>query len=284
MRQWISLVLVLVALSAMADSPLSQGVPDTAQGWIISEPEEIVAYVLFDPTAVADRLPEFLSFITVGELSKSGVGWAVDHLGDEPGHGDWGISFLEIVRTGTFEIDGRSPEWPDEGAASLWLARVKPSAPSVELGPGTPLLVLEFWMPDEDYVAYMREAGYYAAYGDAKLVCAPDGRWSGSVYANGLEARAECRPCGPVRGGPHSHVHQVLAPPASFASGSVIALDLSGHRIRDCQENSSWEIAGSHPLAECVVLGPSTFQFGYELHGAVVDLEDCAAIGRVKPN
>ena len=101
-------------------------------------------------------------------------------LAEHPAQADWGISFLEIVRTGTFTIDGRAPNWPEGGAAALWCARVAPSLPTADLGPGQPFLTLEFWMPDSSYVTYMRGKGYPASYGQVKLLQPTEGMWRGS--------------------------------------------------------------------------------------------------------
>ena len=264
--------LALVALSVGTGSFSKQvAAHDVNHGWIVKQPEEIVGYLLFDPATVADRLPAHLRFITVDDLAGRGVEWAADHLADEPARGDWGISFFEIVRTGTFTIGGRVPEWPDDGAAALWLARVAPSEPKANLGHGTPLLVLEFWMPDASYVEHMRERGYYSTYGDVRLCRDADGTWKGSVNVDGLNVLAECRPSGPVTGGAGSFAQQVLVPPRRITSADVIQVDLAGHRIQDCEAGLSWVFTGTHPLAAGVMLGACTFQFGYDLTGTVLD-------------
>lgn len=264
--------LALVALSVGTSSSSKQvAAHDVNHGWIVKEPEEIVGYVLFDPATVADRLPASLRFIAVEELAGRGVEWAADYLTDEPARGHWGISFFEMVRTGTFAIDGRAPEWPDDGAAALWAARVTPSDPQVNLGLGTPLLMLEFWMPDASYVEYMKEKGYYSTYGDVRLCRNADGTWRGSVSVEGLNVLAECRPSGPVSGGAGSFAQQVLVPPRQVNSADMIQLDLAGHRIQNCEAGSSWDLSGTHPLAAGVMLGSCTYQFGYDLTGAVLD-------------
>lgn len=264
--------LVLVALSVGTGSFSKEvAAHDVRHGWIVEQPEEIVGYLLFDPATVADRLPASLRFIEVEELAVRGVEWAADYLTDEPARGDWGISFLEMVRAGTFTIDGRAPEWPDDGAAGLWWARVTPSDPQVNLGLGTPLLMLEFWIPDASYVEYMWERGYYGTYGDVRLCRDADGTWTGSVNVDGLNVQAECRPSGPVIGGAGSFAQQVLVPPRQIISADVIQVDLAGHRIQNCEAGPSWDLTGTHPLAAAVMLGPCTYQFGYDLTGVVLD-------------
>lgn len=257
--------LALVARDAAAQLP---ALPDGAQShWVVGQPHEIVAYLIFDPATVRSRLPETLRFITVKELATGSVRWATDYLAEHPAHAQWGISFLEIVRTGTFTIDGRAPNWPEGGAAALWCARVAPSVPTADLGPGRPFLALEFWMPDSSYVTYMRGKGYSATYGQVKLLQAADGIWRGSVNVPGLSLAAECRPTGPVTGGGPAAGMQAFFPPRSSTVKSTVRVAFAGHREQDCGGDSSWTLRGTHPLVGGVVLPPSTYQFGYELKG-----------------
>ncbi len=265
---WIALL--AAALMARAVSAQVPTLPDgTETRWTVERPDELVAYVLFDPATVKDRLPATLRFITVGELADQGLQWAKGHLADDPSHDGWGISFLEIVRMGVCDIDGRAPVWPEHGAAALWLARVAPSDSTADLGPGVPLLTLEFWMPDSLFVLYMRGKGYYATYGDVRLRGDPGGGWRGSLAVDGLKVAAECTPTGPVEGGEQSRGMQVFFPPASSSMTTVVRVAFAGHRIRECAERSSWRFEGAHALAGGIVLGPSTYQFGYRLVGGV---------------
>ncbi len=137
--------------------------------WVIENPEEIVQYITFDPSTVESKLPDALRYITINELALDNVGWAINYLDDYPSNGSWGVSFLEIVRMETFMIDDKLPDWPRHGAAALWCARIAPSDPSTSLGFGRPLLVMEFWMPDNAYISYMKDKGHYASYGDVSL-------------------------------------------------------------------------------------------------------------------
>jgi hypothetical protein len=267
-RMWVAFL--AAALAAEAVSAQIPALPDgTDTRWTVERPDELVAYVLFDPATVKDRLPPTLRFITVGELADQGLQWAKGHLADDPSHRGWGISFLEIVRMGVCDIDGRAPAWPENGAAALWLARVAPSDSAADLGPGVPLLALELWIPDSLFVAYMRGKGYYSTYGDARLRGDPGGDWRGSLVVDGLKVVAECTPTGPVDGGDRSRGMQVFFPPLSSSMTTVVRVAFAGHRIQECAGKSSWKFEGTHALAGVVVLGPSTYQFGYRLVGGV---------------
>ena len=235
--------------------------------WVIGQPEEIVAWVLFDPATVERRLPPALRFITVGELASAGIGWASEHVSDHSDQKEWGISFLEIVRMRTFTIDGIAPDWPKHGGAALWFARVAPSDPNIDLGPGQPFLALEFWLPDSTYVVTMREKGHYATYGTVELSQEDDQTWLGSIDTGGLTVIAECTPTGPVTGGAGSAGMQAVFPPQSSGVASVVRVAFAGHRIQECDDGSSWSLHGDHPLAAGIVLRPTEFQYGYDLTG-----------------
>ena len=252
-----------------AETPLSVPVlPDGAHTqWVVSAPEEIVTYLAFDPATVRRRLPANLRFITIGELASGGVDWAREFLVQHPTKQQWGISFLEILRTGTFLIDGHPVVWPIHGAAALWFARVAPSAPESDLGFGRPFLVLDFWMPDRAYVDYMVAKGYYAIYGDVRLHQGSSGKWSASLAVEDLSITGECAPAGPVTGGPGSAGSQSIFPPASSSLTEVVRVAFAGHREQACGGIPFLTLRGKHPLARSIVLGPPTFQFGYELRG-----------------
>jgi hypothetical protein len=260
----ICFVVLLLTMGVSAQIP---ALPQGAQTkWVVAGPEEIVIYMIFDPATVAERLPKILRFITIKELAEGGVPWAREHLSQNPAHADWGISFIEIVRMKTFTIDGHAPHWPEHGAAALWFARVAPADPAKELGPGKPFLALEFWLPDRDYVAYMRRKGHYANYGDVRLHKDKNGKWIGSIEVDGLSAACECTPADKIQGFGSSGM-QAIFPPADSGMTSFVRIAFAGHQERECGEDASWKFKGAHPLAKGMILGPTSFQFGYDLIG-----------------
>ncbi len=260
--------LVCATLATREATAQIPALPKGAQThWVVKQPQEIVVYLTFDPAKLKQCLPKSLRFITVKELATSGIQWATEYLNQHPGHDQWGISFLEIVRMETFAIDGRSPNWPKNGAAALWFARVAPSDPSADLGPGKPFLSLEFWLPDRAYVEYMRQKGYYATYGDVRLAQDSAGTWRGSVKVKGLNIAAECIPTGPITGGSGSSGMQVYFPPLSSGIQKIIRVAFAGHYLQDCSKDSSWILRGTHPLVGGILLPPSNFEYGYNLVG-----------------
>jgi hypothetical protein len=264
------LVLTLAYVTMLAETVVGQ-IPPLPEGakthWVVGQPQEIVTYLAFDPATVKERVPPTLRLITIRELATGGVRWAMNYFAEHPLHGDWGISFLEIARMRTFTIDGLAPDWPEHGAAALWCARVAPSDSTKDLRLGRPFLVLDFWMPDSIFAAYMCKKGHYATYGDARLWPDSEGKWHGSVSISGLSVVAECIPAGSVTGGIGSSGMQALFPPQSSTVTDIVRVSFAGHREQQCKENSSWRFLGSHPLVHAVALGSSIYQFGYTLIG-----------------
>ncbi|MEP0131859.1 MAG: hypothetical protein ABJJ25_10920 [Eudoraea sp.] len=243
-------------------------VPAGAQTrWVIENPEEIVQYITFDPSTVESKLPEALRYITINELAIDNVGWAINYLDDYPSNGSWGVSFLEIVRMETFMIDDKLPDWPRHGAAALWCARIAPSDPSTSLGFGRPLLVMEFWMPDNAYVSYMKDKGHYASYGDVGLYQDQEKKWRGSIQAKNIKVIMSCNPSGQVFGGANSSGAQSLFPPLSSPVNHLVKVAFSGHREQECDSTSSWSFQGTHPLAKGILVGTSRYEYGYSLIG-----------------
>jgi hypothetical protein len=263
-------LMALIVFSFLSGATAPAQIPALPEGaqtkWVVAGPEEIVTYMIFDPATVAERLPKNLRFITIGELATGNVSWAMEHLGKFPAHADWGISFFEIVRMKTFTIDGRSPNWPENGAIALWFARVAAADPAKDLGPGKPFLALELWLPDREYVAYMRGKGHYAAYGDVRLRKDADDHWLGSIEVDGLSASARCSPGG-ENAGFGSAGMQMIFPPANSGISGFVRIAFAGHRVRPCGESGSWKFKGVHPLAKGMILGLTDFQFGYDLLG-----------------
>ncbi|MDQ8188604.1 hypothetical protein [Pelagicoccus sp. SDUM812002] len=241
--------------------------------WRIENAEEIVAYATFDPRQVEHQLPPNFRFLKVGELAEKGTSWARVYLSEHPQHEDWGFSFIEIVRMDRFAIDGISPNWAPNGAAALWFARITSFEPNREQNSERTYLMLNFWVPDRDYVRYMKEKGYYSTYGDASLYMKADGSWHGRLDTDNVKIEAVCYPVGRIRGGPQSTETQVLVPPKSSKSTDIIHIAFAGHRIQDCTEESTWIIEGEHPLSDTVIVEPSTLQYGYNLNGSVYTVQ-----------
>jgi hypothetical protein len=268
MKQVFLLVSFMFSFLLAVNAPAQNlSLPEGAQTkWVVDGPEEIVSYLVFDPLTVKEKISSFLRFITINELAVEQIPWAKEHLSKYPAHADWGISFLEIVKMKTFDIDGRTPQLPENGAMALWFARVAPSDSANTLGQGKPFLALDFWIPDSMYVGYMRNKGHYASYGDVRLHKNSEGKWMGSIDVAGFSVVCECMPTRSVEGFGSSGM-QAIFPPAQSGVTSIVRVAFAGHREQLCEENSFWKLRGVHPLVNGIILGSTSFQYGYDLIG-----------------
>jgi len=234
--------------------------------WVMAGVDEVVGWFTFDPAGVEDRVPGFVRLVTVGDLAAAGIPWAQEYLSRHASHTAWGVSFLEVVHADTFAVQGRELNWPENGALAVWFARVLPRDTAAQLGPGVPLLMLEFWVPDSAYAVFMRQNGHYATYADVRFERRDD-RWVGSIIGQDFAVRVRCTPSGPESGGSSSRGAQVLVPPKTSGIRTILQIAFAGHRERRCSEESSWTIQGLHPLTTAVPVEAASFQYGYRLRG-----------------
>jgi hypothetical protein len=77
----------------------------------VDQPQEIVAYVVFDPAVGKRELPQSLRFINPRELATAGIPWAAEHLPETARRGDWilrkGRRLLPVAGRGGFPWTGR---------------------------------------------------------------------------------------------------------------------------------------------------------------------------------
>jgi hypothetical protein len=234
--------------------------------WIIREPAEIVGWLAVDVRDITAELPAGTRYVTIGELARRRVSWAVAHLGDHPSHAGWGVSFLEVIRAGTFTIDGRTPNWPVNGAAALWAARIErhQAGPSPIVEPT--FVLLNFWIPDSLYVQRVRAKGHCAEYGHVTLDLR-DGRWQGIVEAADLSIAARCAPDPSAAVTEGSGGMQTFYPPANSGISELLRVAFAGHRIQECTPDVAWTFSGTHPLARTVMIAAPSFEAGYALRG-----------------
>lgn len=256
---------VPLAIAAVPAALARQAPPGEAISWEVGIPAEIVTFVLFDPQTPGVSLPEGLRFIPARDVQNPSLRESLDrHLKQHPEHADWAFSFVEVVRMKDLVIDGRAPVLPENGAVGVWhapvdgsqLAEVIPadSFPSgMDAANRVSILELGFWIPDRDYVAYMREKGHRAEYGRVTLVEDSAGVFHGEIHLDDLHVKASGRP----REEPRLHPGSFTA--TLFQAGkelqSVLVMAASRPRHRTC--DGEWSIEGTHPLASAVLFGPT---------------------------
>jgi hypothetical protein len=174
---WGLLLACLALISAPSAASAQQLPAGRTTSWEIQAPEEIVTFVLFDPKARGVSLPAGLRFVSARDAKMPEI---QEYLKLHPDHAEWAFSFIEITREKAFLIDGKGPTLPENGGIGLWFAPVDPSRLAQEIpkdkfdtiiAPSLgAVLALGIWIPDRQYVSYMRARGHHAEYGMVTLV------------------------------------------------------------------------------------------------------------------
>lgn len=271
--------LACVSLLGAALAASAQQLPaGGTTSWEIQGPEEIVTFVLFDPKAPGVSLPAGLRFPYARETKMPAI---QEHLEQHPDHAEWAFSFVEITRQKAFLIDGRGPTLPENGGIGLWFAPVDPSQLAEEIprdrfdtivAPSLgAVLALGLWIPDQEYVSYMRARGHHAEYGMVTLVKDSTGAFQGEIRLDALHVRGSALPQGDVREDPASGTQVLFAPGEKVAHALVVA----GANARHQACTAEWSQEGNHPLARGVFVGP-TYYTTYEapLKGSAYPLRD----------
>jgi hypothetical protein len=234
--------------------------PGGTTSWEIRGPEEIVTFVLFDPKAPGVSLPAGLQFVSARDAQMPEV---QEHLKQHPDHAGWAFSFIEITRQKAFLLDGKAPTLPENGGIGLWFAPVDPSQLAGEIpkdrfdaiiAPSLgSVLGLGIWIPDREYVAYMRTRGHHAEYGMVTLVKDTAGVFHGEIKLDDLHVQNSATPHGDVREDPTSGTQVLFAPGDKVMHAVVVAGTTALHR--ECA--AEWSKQGDHPLSRGVFVGPT---------------------------
>ena len=135
------------------------------------------------------------------------------------------------------------------------------------------MLGLGIWIPDREYVAYMRARGHHAEYGRVTLVKDGTGAFKGEIRLPDLRVRSSATPQGDVREDPASGTQLLFAPGEKVMHAVVVAGSNARHRVCD----ADWSKKGNHPLSRGVFVGP-TYMTVYEaaLKGSSYRLQEAA--------
>jgi hypothetical protein len=258
-----SLLITFIALISAPPAALAQQLPPGGTtSWEIQEPEEIVTFVLFDPKSPGVSLPTGLRFVSARDAKMPEI---QEYVKQHPEHAEWAFSFIEITRQRAFLIDGKGPTLPENGGIGLWFAPVDPSQLSEEIpkdrfdtiiAPSLgAVLGLGIWIPDREYVAYMRARGHHAEYGMVTLVKDSTGAFQGEIRLDDLQVRGSALPHGDVREDPASGTQVLFAPGEKVVHAVVVA----GANARHLVCTAEWSKEGNHPLSRGVFVGPTYF-------------------------
>ncbi len=256
-------LLTCLALISVPSTASAQELPaGGTTSWEIREPEEIVTFVLFDPKAPGISLPAGLRLVSASDAQMPEV---QEYLKEHPEHTNWAFSFIEITRQKAFLIDGRGPTLPENGGIGLWFAPVDPSRLTEEIpkvkfdtiiAPSLgAVLGLGIWIPDREYVAYMRARGHHAEYGMVTLVKDSTGAYQGAIRLDDLHVKGSALPQGDVQEDPASGTQVLFAPGEKVVHAVVVA----GANARHLACTAAWSKEGNHPLSRGVFVGPTYF-------------------------
>jgi hypothetical protein len=275
------LVIAFIALISAPPAAWAQQLPPGGTtSWEIQEPEEIVTFVLFDPKSPGVSLPTGLRFVSARDAKMPEI---QEYVKQHPEHAEWAFSFIEITRQKAFLLDGRAPALPKNGGIGLWFAPVDPSQLAEEIRKDAfdsiiapslgAVLGLGIWIPDREYVAYMRARGHHAEYGLVTLVKDSTGAFQGTIQLDNLRVRSSATPHGDVQEDPASGTQVLFAPGDKVVHAIVVAGSNARHRACD----AVWSKKGKHPLSRGVFVGP-TYMTTYEapLKGSAYRLRETA--------
>lgn len=186
-----------------------------------------------------------------------------EYVKQHPEHAEWALSFIEITRQKAFLLDGKAPTLPDSGGIGLWFAPVDPSQLAETIGKDRfdtiiapsqgAVLGLGIWVPDREYVAYMRARGHHAEYGTVTLVEESTGTFQGEIRLDDLQIRSSATPHGDAQEDPAAGTQVLFAPGKTVVHVVVVAGSNARHRA--C--TADWSKKGDHPLARGVFVGPT---------------------------
>lgn len=245
--------------------------------WEMQELEVVVTFLLFDPKDPAVALPKGLRFISAREVSKNAPEFQ-EHLKQHPEHSDWAFSFIEFIRPNTWILDGKALTLAQNGGISVWFAPVdhtqlaaevsKDQFESVIAPSPVGMLQLGFWVPDREYVAYMRARGHHAEYGIVTLVKDIKGSFQGELQLAELNVKVSATPQGEAQNEPAPFT-QVFYEPGKRVE-NVVVLGGRNARHRDC--TAVWLRKGDHPLSRGVLVGKTLLNVEGPLKGSAYRL------------
>jgi hypothetical protein len=239
----------------------------------------IVTFLLFDPKDPAVALPAGLRFVSAHEVAVKAPEFQ-EHLKHHPEHSGWAFSFVEFVGPKAWLLDGKAPTLPENGGIGVWFAPVDHSKLAAEIAKDkfeavispspVALLALGMWVPDREYVAYMRARGHHAEYGMVTLVKDRNGAFQGEIQLDKLNVKASATPQGEVRNEPDPFT-QVFFEPGKKVE-NVVVIGGANVRHRDC--TAEWSKKGDHPLARGVFVGPTILTIEGPLKGSAYRLRE----------
>lgn len=276
---WRQILVFVTLVTTFAPSLAQQLPPGGTTSWEIQELEVIVTFLLFDPKESSVALPKGLRFVSAREISKDSPEFQ-EHLKQHPDHSDWAFSFVEFIRPKTWVLDGKALTLQENGGISVWFAPVDHSQLAIEVSKDqfdavidpSPIGILQlgFWVPDREYVAYMRARGHHAEYGMVTLEKDSKGAYQGELQLAELNVKVSAAPKDEVKTEPDFFTQVFYVPGEKVEN--IVVLGGGNVRERDCM--AEWSKKGDHPLASGVFVGQTILNVEGPLKGSAYRLRE----------
>ena len=257
MKPFYQRLIIYLSFTSIFFAPFAQTLPPGGKtNWEIHGVEEIVTFALFDPKSPGIELPSGLKFIPASAIQMPQV---VEYLKEHPEYADWAFSIIEITKQKGFIIDGRSLAAKKDAGIGLWLAPVDASNLSEKIpaeafskiikpSPDA-ALALAVWVPDKDYVAYMKSKGHYGEYAEVTMTMDSAGKYRGEIRLDNLVIKNKSSLLEGEEKDPTEGTQLMFFKGSEVVS--TIVLSGSGAVHKNCK--AEWNISGSHPLSRAVV-------------------------------
>jgi hypothetical protein len=240
--------------------------------------DEIVLLLVFDPAPVKDQLPDGIRFRTLEEYATRDPAVA-EYLRAHPDQRNWARGYFEIIRSASYQVDGRSAHFGKRGGMAVWYAYVARTDSSDQRPHGGNLLALGYWLSDSKFAKYMREKGYPVSAASVQFWQDKDS-FRGRLKANDLEISGTCRPQGkPEKVSLPSPAYLTVWTPRPIAKTFEV-LTGYGSMNQECSA-VEWQAHGNHPLALIFLsrgnketpVSDTEYESGYVLRSALYQRE-----------
>jgi hypothetical protein len=260
-----------VGVAAQQFGELPAGALSTTEQGLSSE---LVVYVIFDPAAHKDQLPDGLRFRTLEEYAPRDAEVA-QYLRTHPEHGSWARGYFEIIHADSYSVDGQKARFGKRGGIAVWyayLARPETNDPRAK---GGQLVALGTWISDSKLARRMREKGFPMSEGRVSFWRDSKGT-HGRLKGRGFEVSGTCRPVGAAEKIelPTPAYLTVWSPRA--ATQTFELLTGYGSMSQNC-EGVEWKAKGDDPFVRAFLaraqggaeISGTSYEYGYVLRTAL---------------
>ncbi len=247
--------------------------------------DELIGFLLFDPSRIQDRIPRGMRLRTLEEKSRDWPRLAA-YLEAHPDRRGWAWSVYEVIGIHAARYDSLDARFDSgRGGMAVWYPEVTAIGEADPRALGEQILALGSWVSDPALVDYMRSRSFPAT--PARLTFEwNESRADGALEADGLTIRGHCRLEGPSFvpwWGKDPHSFQTMWTPAGEGDTFEV-VTWAGHRSRKCRD-ADWRVSGTHPFAMLFndpkagdpAFLPTEFAYGYLLKSGLYPRQVTAA-------